>query len=59
MHFRQAIRKAEAVARVPSRCRRKYRELNRRIDDSRRRYLAGQLPLNLCWRDIRYACHQF
>ena len=58
MHVRRAIRRAEAGARVPKR-RRKYRDLNNRINNGRRMFLARQLPLNLYWRQMRYVCHQF
>jgi hypothetical protein len=58
MHVRRAIRRSEAGARVPKQ-RRKYRDLNIRINDGRRLYLARQLPLNLYWRQMRYVCHEF
>ena len=54
----RSIRQARRGVR-PRQPRLHYRRLNQRIDDMKTQFTAGQLTLNMYWRSIRYACHQF
>ena len=57
MHIRRAIRRSERGANPPPQ-KRKYVDLNNRIDNARQAY-QNNLPLNLYWRQIRHVCHRF